>query len=442
MFSASGGSTTSSLLGENYMMALLQKVTVASAVSLAIGLLSSHPAFALAFKFTKIADTNTIAPGTTLPFSDFDPPSISGKNVAFGSYAFIQGKLKRLTIGCSRDGRETSAPAISGGNVVCAYANGYGVGSEVAVDRKGVKSVVANTSTPIPGGVGNFYNFGVGYPSGPRQQLVGIAATTAISGDTIAFFGANEPTSSYKQGLYTLKQGQLSKIVDADSQVPGGTGTFGNNLFTYFFIGGVGVSGNRVVFSTFSGFQAPPGIFLSENGTLKLVAKDGTPLANGTGVVKLAGLAVPSISGRNIVFAGLNPSSGSSTLCYLSRDGKVSILFDADQVTPSGISLASLTSPSISGKAIAFLGFQKDTFKTGLYTNLGGSFIKVIATDDVFMGKQVKEVKIGRRSISGNSLTFAVIFTDNSQAVYRADAVMPAAAGTANQANELNDLEE
>jgi hypothetical protein len=73
---------------------------------------------------------------------------------------------------------------------------------------------------------------------------------------------------------------------------------------------------------------------------------------------------------------------------------------------------------------IAFIGHGSNIFEDGIYTNIGGALMKVIDTSDFLDGKTISTLFFGPEGLSGNSLVFSAAFTDGSQAIYRAGAIL------------------
>ncbi|MGZ4956133.1 MAG: DUF7453 family protein [Methylobacter sp.] len=117
-------------------------------------------------------------------------------------------------------------PSLNGNWVAFA---GTGSNSEKGIYTKGINtmdqllSVVVDINTPIPGGTGNFANFG----------------KPSLYGNKVAFRGSD---SNDLPGIYTGGIGAaLNLIADASTPIPGGTGTFTN-------FGDPSLSGNWVAF--------------------------------------------------------------------------------------------------------------------------------------------------------------------------------------------------
>ncbi len=118
-------------------------------------------------------------------------------------------------------------------------------------------STVADKSTAIPGGTGNFTRF---FPPVP------------IGGDDVAFLAEG---SSGQEGIYTSIGGTLAVVVDLGTMIPGGTGNFTSLGFP------VSLGGADFAFIGFGAGQE--GIYTSIGGTLAVVADLSTMIPGGTG---------------------------------------------------------------------------------------------------------------------------------------------------------------
>ena len=113
-------------------------------------------------------------------------------------------------------------------------------------------AVIADTNTAIPGGAGNFTNFG-GRPS--------------LSGGNVAFRGKGLGSPQGPWGIYT-DIGGLSVVADTNTAIPDGSGNF------EFFFGRPSLDGGNVAFTGFGDLQA--GVY-TDIGGLSVVADNGTP---------------------------------------------------------------------------------------------------------------------------------------------------------------------
>jgi hypothetical protein len=231
----------------------------------------------------RVADLNTLIPDGTGNFTGFTPPDpvtppdpIAQGNVlvflGFGSSgqqgiyrAIPEGPPVRVVDLSSQVPQSDfqfsqflGSPAVGGSDVVF-IANG--IGNLHGIYRKSVdfSSVIADLSTPIPGGTGNFESF-LGSPS--------------ASGNVVAFFGAG---SNGQQGVYRLApEGPPDRVADLNTAIPGGTGNFTG------FSDALSLSGQQVAFVGL-GSGGQKGIYLT--GSLNKVINlsdilDGKSLNN------------------------------------------------------------------------------------------------------------------------------------------------------------------
>ncbi len=184
-----------------------------------------------------IADGSNIIPGSSQPFSNarFTMPAISGNTVVFGGAndAFAptpRGGIYKGTgdgpLATVADldtpvpggtGNFTAPGVLSWPGMIAAdgQTNAFGWGGENAagIYRSDGASLtcVADTSTPVPGGTGNFTRFDAAQPLGNVRR--GLSA----SGGDIAFEGDSVANG---RGVYLSHGGELLKIVDKHTITP------------------------------------------------------------------------------------------------------------------------------------------------------------------------------------------------------------------------------
>ena len=147
---------------------------------------------------------------------------------------------------------------------------------------------VADTSTPIPGGVGNFTEF----------------RPPSISDGEVAFIGEG---SGGQLGVYLWKNGVLSVAVDTGTLVPGGTGTFTALGRNSFHEGALAFNaGNFAEFGVVS--VGHLGIYTLIDGTLEVVVDTSTEIPGSPGV-QFEFFGVPWIYDLGVVFMGGNTSA-------------------------------------------------------------------------------------------------------------------------------------
>jgi len=114
---------------------------------------------------------------------------------------------------------------------------------------------IVDTSTPIPGGTGNFTHFGF----------------SVIDGQHIAVQGLGDGGQA---GIYLSSSGALSTVVDRTSKIPGSSESYAD-------FGVPGLEGSDVAFGA-TGTSSPLGVYARRGGVLETIASVGDPMPGGT----------------------------------------------------------------------------------------------------------------------------------------------------------------
>lgn len=167
-----------------------------------------------------VADTGTAIPGGSGNFVVFDGPSLDGGDVAFRGFGSGQGgiytrisdvfdvviDMNTAVPGGTGTFSTLGMASIGGGDVALRAGpslQDVGVYSNIG----GSLDVVADTTTPIPNGTGNFIFQGADPPS--------------IDGEYVAFEGTN--ATGFEAGIYGLIEDTLIRIVDRNDTLDGKT---------------------------------------------------------------------------------------------------------------------------------------------------------------------------------------------------------------------------
>ena len=290
-----------------------------------------------------VADRNMAIPGGAGTFETFGPPVISGSNVAFfgtrpgggGIYLFNGTTLTKVA------DRSTAVPpggvatfsgfgavAISGTNVVFdGFGPGFGQEGIYLFDGANLIAV-ADTSTAIPGGTGNFGGF--------------IFEGLMVSGRNVTFKGLG--SVGMDEGIYLFDGTTLSKVADTDTPIPDAAGPFTD-------FGLPVISGRSVAFLGVSEGQ-PTGLYLFDGTALGTVADTRSPVPDGTGT--FTDFLGPAMSERNLTFSGRDSAGERAILLF--NGHTLSVVANTKTPLPGGTShfVAFAGPPAISGGNVAF----------------------------------------------------------------------------------------
>lgn len=164
---------------------------------------------------------------------------------------------------------------------------------------------IADVSTPIPNGSGNFSGFG----------------GLSVSGTTVVMEGSN-PTSTMpatQRGIYSapVGGGPLTRLADANTPIPNGTGTFGTAIQT---LSDISTSGHIVVFYGRDDNGAQRGIYsvpISGGPVTRIVDRTTNSPTGGF----LDWFEQPKISGSTVLFRALSVSTDTRGLYTVSSGG-------------------------------------------------------------------------------------------------------------------------
>lgn len=259
--------------------------------------------------FQPIATTATAVPGSVGNFTSFSPiVSLSDAGVAFlgsgpgttGDYTNVTGSLTRIvdtTTAFPGGGTFTSASVSSLSGTTAVFSGGN-AGAPIGVFTKtGTAPIttVVNTSTPVPGGSGNFTVF-ADPSSGPTAPTV--------SGSNVAFNGQG----GGRFGVYASIGGTVRVVADNATPAPGGVGNFSSFGFTPM------IDGSDVTF--FGVSSGRPGVYLWSGASPIRVADTSTPVPGGVGNFTTFYTTATPLHGGQVVFAGIDAANHQGVYTY------------------------------------------------------------------------------------------------------------------------------
>ncbi len=376
-------------------------------------LLSARAVQAVEIPATLVADSTQTAPGGKLNYSTFFAPALFQDQIAFGA---------RVSSGAS-------------GTI-----GAYFAGPAASLSR------VADISTPIPGGTGNFNSLdfnpsisasGISFSAGGAGQagiynnfggtLNKVAdLTTLFPTEASPFSNFSSPTQSVgsltffrgaapggNNGIFRGFEGQLDKFVRNGDLIPLGTGAFTsiNNNFkatagNIAYIGN-GSDSQQGVYNT----QGDENIRIADKTTLS--PSDNTPFTFFNSV---------AVSANFVTFRA---TTSTTTGIYRGSGNALTTIVDTNTIAPgSAAPFSDVLFPASFGSDVVFFGTADDI--DGLYLSRGGAISRIFQTGDTIGGRPIESFDFRQEGFNGTDIGVALSFTDGTNAVYRVPvAVIP-----------------
>ncbi len=366
--------------------------------------------------FTRIADTSTPIPNGAENFSTFGPPILSGSTVAFwgndGIYASESpgGQLSLIA------DLNTAIPA-GVGNFT--YLNSKSISGSTIVFRAtgGMDQIGIYTASTTGGPLSKIVDRNTAIPNG-TGTFFGMSSEV-VSDSMVAFGGGSQGNSQRGIFVGSTSGGPLTSVVDVNSPIPGGIGNFERMGQP-----GIAIHGTNVAWYG-TGGNLQQGIYLGSTtgGAITRVADTNVEIPDGTG--DFTGFYWAYLSASNVTFNGRGSDGQQGIYTSSTNGGPLTRVADLNTPVPMGngsfsqLIFSSSPSVSVSGTRIAFRGLGSDS-QVGIYTNAvaGGVLHKVVAAGDVLDGKTVSDLEYGIDSLDGPRLAFLAIFTDGTSGVY------------------------
>ncbi len=354
--------------------------------------------------FTKIADTLTPVASGAGNYTGFNNGAAidAAGNVAFtatssggtGVYYSNGGNLVRVadssTAIPSGTGNFTffnSFVSTAGGNVAF-NAGGDSGQSGIHVYNGSTLTRWVDSNTAIPSGSGTF-------TGGVRAPY--------LRGSQVAYLGQNSDFS--QQGIYVTDGTTAPRLVDKTSVIPGISGSYGWSSQLAFDNGNVAFAANNSpgAFTILGGYT--PG------GGLVTLASTATA-APGAGANFTRFESPPDLSGNSVFFKG-SFTGGSGVYQVEVGGGTITNIANTSMaaIGASG-NFTGFEGHAISDGRYAFIG----SFGAGnaIYLSNGGTPTWLVGTGDMIDGNTVTSVGFGSEAISGDFLVFRADFSGGS----------------------------
>lgn len=355
--------------------------------------------------FNLVVDSSTPFPGTANPFTIFDPPAIADGVIGFegragtvaGVFHWKNGVLTKAAdysttpSGQSKPFNFFGSFTISAGNGLVAFRGaGEGFSGVYQFDGNSLQRV-ADSTTAIPGGTGNFTTL----------------FATSSHGEGLAFIGQD---AEFRRGLFSYQKGSLSTRLAPGTIYPGsGAGILGYSSEVGFDNGNL----------AFWGSHGPNtnAIFTLVGSTLtKIAERDQTAVPGTTGKFTLL-QSPPEISGSKVAFIGSHATGFG--LYSANLDGsELTALITSETSIPNGSGgFTGFGAFSFSGEDLVFLGNGSDG-QQGIYLLRNGNLSPVIDKNTSLNGKAITSLNFNDSGYTDGELAFSVTFADNSRAIF------------------------
>ncbi|MES1245807.1 MAG: hypothetical protein ABUT39_29640 [Acidobacteriota bacterium] len=259
--------------------------------------------------------------------------------------------------------------------------------------------VIADHTTSIPGGEPNrFLSFG----------------DVAVHQGEVLFGGGNHYYFAvwHQDGLYRAAGGAVTRVVDAATPIPGGSGNFA-------LVGEVGMDASGFAFTMpRHDSTQDDGIYWSVGAGLQKVA-DLSTVAPHSGT-PFEAFNVFGYDARAVAFMA---TAGGKDAVYL-YDGGLHLIASPQTPYPgSGQNFAGFSNRLATSKGrVAFLGFRNppgQPSKEGLFVADGGKLTLIVEMGGVLDGRVVSEIDLSQGGFDWPHLAFAVDFADGGSALFR-----------------------
>ncbi len=306
---------------------------------------------------------------------------------------------------------------------------------------------IADTTTPIPNGVGNFTFF-------DRDE-------NAIFNGEVVFNGQG---SNNQRGLYSTFGGGLTRVVDATTPTPGGSGTLepledpalggsvttfgsgdsggGEGIYSFTIAGGnptvianlnsavPGGTGNFTDLfnqsysngvTLFKGEDnnGPRGMYTNTGGVLALVANENTPVPDGTSDT-FDSFFEPAIRNGNLSFKGTG--SGGQEGIYADFGSGLTVVADTNTAAPGGGgNFTGFDESSITGQDVVFQG-TVPAGKPGVYRSQAGALSLIADANTAIPDGTGNFTFAGNPAMDGGVIVFIGTGNGGQRGIYLSEA--------------------
>jgi len=395
-------------------------IALAMAVSTSAAAVAAGPALR---KIVDRADPVPDAPGAT--WDDIDPfydVAVDGDSVAFLGYSLRSGEY-RDGVYVHRGGAQPLQRIADTDTLRPGTSEPFFLFYRVSMDQGVVVFTDERRSAQLAGAYRHDGN-SLQVIADQRTTIPGRAPQRFASVGDIAIhdgavlFGGGTSFHSFAwhaDGLYLSAQGALGAVVDSSTPIPGGSGTFA-------IVGSLGLDAHGFAFARpHPNSSDDDAIYRNLGGGVERVA-DLTTLAPHSGTPFTTFYAFGYGDGATAL---VGEAGGSSAVYLAPSDGPLRAIATVHTPYPgAGQDFAGFSNGvATSAGRVAFLGFWNPPGQfshSGLFVADGNQLVKVVEQGDLIDGRVVADVGITHKAFDWPNLAFTVSFADGGGALYLA----------------------
>lgn len=349
------------------------------------------------WSLARIADTTTIAPGGPVFSSTTSVPFRSASLGRDGQVAFFGrhpgpngfGIFRGGSLGLIRIADQTTAvPGIPNATFNQGFGGMSYDGSFVAFDAT---SSIAQTGIfrSTGGSLETLVNNQTSIPGG--TGTFSLPSSPSTDNGAISFYGFSQSTVL---GFYRWNNGSVNSIVTNTTPIPNGAGNFTN-------WGNQALAANRLVFGAWNASQS--GLYsrdASGTGPISVIIDTSTPVPGLPGQT-FAGAGSLSAQDDSIAFTG---GTGTVGGVYAYLNNEVIRIVDYNTLGPSGETFTQFNSVAVSGSNVAFVALSSIGPELLVWRN--GSLSRIAKIGDVIGGITINTISITSEALRGDTIAF------------------------------------
>ena len=251
---------------------------------------------------------------------------------------------------------------------------------------------------------------------GVQNHTFDVFSAPVISGETVAFYGRSGEFHTPNQvGIFVAENGSIRIVADAFTPIPSGSGAD----FTRFAPPSLS-AGKSAFWGQNHTFPLNEGIYTDEGGVLRMVADVDTPIPGGTGTFTYGFSGDSAIDSGNVAFINFGLGSG----VYSEIGGDLALVANLSTEIPGGE--GTFTPPeggyafeevTLSGSSVAFIG--RGDGQEGIYSTVGGALRVEADANTVLPGGNVTAGILRGPSLDREDVAFYAMGPNFLEGIYK-----------------------